>query len=130
MPNVIVRAINKANEHLITVADNGTKKVREELRTELRALKKDELIERVLDLTYPLDQSNKGLIEKAAYAILEDDECRALDYGTISQLIRKAYPWAKTTAGSVGWYASEGINKNRDVKPRLSKEALQKLLIG
>lgn len=130
MSNILVQAVCKAQEHLRRTADNGSKLARQKLREELEALTKEEVIERLLDTVYPPSQTNKGLIEKAAYAILEDDDCRILDYETISQLIKKAYPWAKTTANGIGWYASEGLGKGRDVKARLSKEAVRKILMG
>lgn len=130
MHEIIIKAITTAQGHLDRVASGGSRQAREELRKELKELKKDALIERILDMTYPQSQTNKGLIEQAAYAILEDEDCRALDYNTISLMIKKAYPWAKTTAGSIGWYASEGLGKGKDVKARLSKEILAELLVS
>ena len=130
MSNVLVQAVCKAQEHLDRIANNGSKVARQKLKEELEALTKEEVIQRLLDTVYPPTAANKGLIEKAAYAILEDEDCRILDYEVISQLIKKAYPWAKTTANGIGWYASEGLNKGRSVRPRLSKEAVREILMG
>lgn len=130
MSQILIQAVCKAQEHLERVANNGSKAARQKLKEELEALTKEEVIERLLDTVYPPTKTNKGLIEKAAYAILEDDDCRILDYETISQLIKKAYPWAKTTANGIGWYASSGLSNGRDVKPRFSKEDIRKILMG
>jgi len=76
-------------------------------RKELEALKKDELIELVLE---GLKTKRTDTVQELAKAILSDEELIAADYETIASAIKEIKPEAKTSAKSIASY----VSKKRD----------------
>ena len=76
----------------------------EDPRAELSKLTKDELIERVIELSR---NKRTDTVQELAKAILSDEEFLAADYETIASAIRTIKPEAKTSAKSIASYVSK-----------------------
>ena len=75
-------------------------------KTELTAMKKDELIELILGLEKPKTE-NVVKVEDVAKAILESPDCAVLTYEQIAGLITGSFPDRNTSGKSIGSYASK-----------------------
>ena len=93
-------------------------------RKELHELKKDDLIEMILES----QRTKKGdTVQDLARAILSDEEMIAADYETIAAAIREMRPDAKTSSKSIASY----VSKKRDEwalppRIRITKQRAQK----
>lgn len=127
MHPTILAALQKAQAILEQV---GSKEAYNKEELELSKLSKKELVQLVLKYKYPKMDSNKGVIQEAAYAILSEPACVWLDHGTIATLIKKQFPWAETKEANIAWYSSKGIEKEREVLPRKPSKAIAALILA
>lgn len=74
-------------------------------RAELLAMKKDELVARVLELEKPKNEK-AFTVEALAKNILEDSTCAVLPYKAIAALIVSKVPDAKTSDKSIASYVT------------------------
>lgn len=125
MHPILLKAVQTAKKHI----ESHTKPAQnasETLRKELKLLKKDDLIELIVQER--ATKSPKFKIETLVYAILEDPDCAWLTWDTIAALIQSSVPGSKTTASSLQWYPSEGTKKGKDIIPRKPTKEIAALL--
>lgn len=79
----------------------------EDPRAELNKLTKDQLIERVIELSR---NRRTDTVQELAKAILKDEDLLAAPYEVIADAIRQIKPEAKTSAKSIASY----VSKKRD----------------
>lgn len=125
MHPTLLKAVQKAQEHIGSFS-NPAQNAEKELRKELKLLKKDELIERIVAET--LGNAAKPKISTLVYAILEDPDCAWLTWDTMAALITSSVEGSKTTASSLQWYPSQGAKEGRDIIPRKPTKEIAALL--
>jgi len=103
----IAAAKNAAEMHIDQIVGNAdqTPDAVEARRSELAAMKKDELIEHILGLEKPKTEKS-FTVESIAKTILEDSTCAVLPYKAIAALIVSKVPDAKTTDKSIASYVT------------------------
>lgn len=128
LPKELLEAYAAVDQH-IDQAIAGNNKMESE-RKELDKLSKEELINLILKSKYESARGKRCIsVEALAYAILEDPTCAFLTYDMIESAIKsREIPGIMTTAGNLRWYASKGIEKERDVVPRVTKATITRLL--
>lgn len=122
--NALTLAFSRLNEHIeksVSSVQNP-----EDLRKELMALKKDELVDRLMETM----KMTTVKIEDVVRPILEDPDCRYLTYDQIAAAVCKKVPGAKTSSKSIASYASKyPTEKGWNVVKRVKQtELLQQLL--
>ena len=99
--NALTLAFNKLNQHIEAVTTSI--KSHDELREELMAMDKEELVDKLMAIA----KVSTVKIEDVVRPILEDDDCRFLTYDQIASAICKKVPGAKTSSKSIASYASK-----------------------
>lgn len=125
MHPTLLKAVQTAKKHIESHV-NPNQNASEALRKELKLLKKEDLIELIVQERTA--NSPKAKIETLVYAILEDPDCAWLTWDTIAALIQSSVPGSKTTASSLQWYPSEGTKKGKDIIPRKPAKEIAMLL--
>jgi hypothetical protein len=121
----LLKAVQTAKKHIDSYT-NPAQNASETLRKELKLLKKDELIELIVQERAANSPNVK--IATLVYAILEDPDCAWLTWDTIAALITTSVPGSKTTASSLQWYPSQGAKDGRDIIPRKPTKEIAALL--
>ena len=99
-------ASNRVTEIVNSFQNQEQPDVVAERKEELSQLKKDELIDLIVELEKP--KTEKGIrVEDVVKAILEDPECAIYSYNQIADFVHQVLPDSKTSGKSVASYASK-----------------------
>jgi hypothetical protein len=104
-----IRAAQIAAQAIIasfTDAQSNTPDAVEARKTELSAMKKDELVAHILELEKP-KSDNKVKVEDVARSLMESPECATLTWGDVADLICTSGFGEKTSQASISSYASK-----------------------
>lgn len=128
LPKELLDAYAAVDKH-INAAVAGNNKMEAE-RLVLMKQTKEQLIETILKSKYEAARGKRCInVESLVYSILEDPACAYLTYDMIETAIQaREIPGIQTTAGNLRWYASKGLEKDRDVVPRAAKTAITRLI--
>lgn len=102
-----IRAAQLAAQTIIASFQNEVPADAVEVRTEeLKSLKKDELIARIIELEKP-KADTKVKVEDVARALMENTDCATLTWSDVADLIQSSGFGEKTSAASIASYASK-----------------------
>jgi hypothetical protein len=102
-----IRSASQVAENIIaSFTGTVTEDVVEIRKAELTALKKDELIARILELEKP-KPTNTVTVESVARKFMEAPELSLFTWPQIAMLVHRVLPESKTSAKSIASYASK-----------------------
>jgi hypothetical protein len=102
-----IRAAQLAAQTIIASFQNEVPADAVEVRAEeLKSLKKDELIARIIELEKP-KADTKVKVEDVARALMENVDCATLTWSDVADLIQSSGFGEKTSAASIASYASK-----------------------